>query len=112
MVRKSLWGEGKSCATMSEVSSVRFHGPLRYQKSLVGVASFGAPYCSIICSAIFRGASGQDWIRFRTIPMSTLWRAPSSVSCSPSVLCFIRSVVAEARIAIRSPVGMSLGSRS
>ena len=58
-VRKSLWGLGKLCMTTSLVRTVRFHGPFLYQNSFVGVASFGAPYCSTICRAAIFGAVGH-----------------------------------------------------
>ncbi len=47
-VKKSLCGAGQLWVTTSLVNSARFQGPLRYQKSLVGVASFGGPYFSSI----------------------------------------------------------------
>jgi hypothetical protein len=82
-VRKSLWIVGQLCTTTSLVSTVRFHGPFRYQKSFVGVASFGMPYFASICLATFFCAAGQASMMPLTSPASTVYRPPSSVSCSP-----------------------------
>lgn len=75
---------GKLCSTWSAVSSIRAHGPTRYQKSFVGVISSGGPVVVEQLSPTFLGGSGHSAMIACASARGTEFRCPNSHPACPS----------------------------